>query len=84
MSIETAAATVIVGKVPAKFFGDHYERCAESQPVCHPLSWGTRLVTVSGTPEQWANLRSDAEYYAFDSDFGPLRASAKATLKRLP
>ena len=67
---EQAATTY---RVPTTFWADHEYR-QDGIDVCTVVKHGKRITTIEGTPEQVANLLSDAEYYADPVSARELRA----------
>lgn len=72
-------------KIPRRFYDDHCERDLEAPNVVRKTK---RHYYIDGTSPHLAELLSDAEYYASEfgpdwADGGPIRMSAKATVKAL-
>jgi hypothetical protein len=75
--------------VPATFWDDHFERCADHEGIRNVIKENARTVVVELDDEALGNLRSDADYYSdsqgFDLEMCPkgLFRSARATLRAI-
>jgi hypothetical protein len=77
-------------RVPAIFWNDHFDRCAEHPGLREILGCNERFVRIRLDDEALADLESDASYYSDGVDFcgektayRPLIMSARATVRAL-
>jgi len=75
-------------KLPPRFWGDHYERCAGNPGKRREVKVAKGYVVVELDADALEDLVSDAEYYGGDfapdwSGGGGIRASARATIRAL-
>jgi hypothetical protein len=75
--------------IPATFWWDHYDRCAEHDGTRTIVKEHARTVVVELDADAFGDLKSDAEYYADPwgpdaiDDGGKLKRSAVATVRAI-
>lgn len=77
----------LTGDVPQRFYDDAWDAACDVPPKVKVLS---RTYRIEGTPEQWSELLSRADYYSFtagldmrDPFMRGLVSSAKATVRAI-